>query len=620
MCNSRRFSVISAVAAVLWGCTAQRGLPAVDAAGASGDGGMPSEAVGGNGAAGVGGADGASVDEPAPSCTIGGVRCKNDSLEECRASGWVPTMTCTGFCLTNKCVACKPDAKRCSSDQPEVCDPEGAWSSAGMKCDSGCNSSTGLCNGCPEPGLRTCTGKKTFRCSDDKKWVEDSTCATTQGCVAGACTPCDPNVTSPKCDDNTVSECGLDGQWKLKSTCPKGCVPGTVTCRSCTPETEKRCSSNNTSTQKCNAAGNGWLDDSICSGTTNGQPTCSAGACGPAACNNGFTKCGDGSCRVECPSIQWIQGFPNGVVVQVANGDGSAFVVSYWDYAGKWIKGTGVVGPFDKPSQTANYSDRFFGISDDGRYAAGHEFVTPSDGPVDVTVWDGVEGAILTASEGQGPRRSEGFAMSANGDYIFGNSTFLDGSKAVRWTRTDRSRLVIHPSTAVLTATADGRTAVFAADSLYRWTVSSKEKIYENALPKGITGDGKTVLIAFGENFSQRGLLSASGLADLPLSPAGTTLLFSNYINNSALSQDGHIVVGAADVVIAGERRYDVAIWRSDTGKTAFLKEYLSQRGFAAELQDVRFDGPPGHQTALSRDGRVLFGVANKGVYRIVLP
>jgi probable HAF family extracellular repeat protein len=344
---------------LLFGCSTQRGIPkgmqeldaSVEngAAGASGSGGT----AGANGIVPDSGIEttGNDAAEQAmtPTCTLNERHCANGGVEECQATGWKQVMACPAFCIGSSCTECKPDAKQCKGTQPEVCSTKGTWMSAGQACDTGCNMTTGLCNGCPDVGKTTCTGKQVFKCSSEKLWVKDVVCSATQGCIQGACTACDPGVSATKCETDQVLECGTDGQWKQKTTCPKGCVSGTTDCRICTPNTEKQCAAGGGAVQKCNASGTAWVTDMTCAAPANGTPKCANAVCAGFDCNGGFAKCNDGTCRVECPGIIGLGDLPGGEFWSTATGiDMTGQVVIGYsntgsgDRAFKWSKLTGI--------------------------------------------------------------------------------------------------------------------------------------------------------------------------------------------------------------------------------------------------------------------------------------
>lgn len=344
--------------ALTMSCGSQRGLPKasedLDAdipatGGASGMGGQPGSGDGSDASAGASGDD-AATSVPLE-CALQDRRCLNNAVQECRAAGWTSVMECSGLCLSSKCVSCKPEDKRCGNNQPEACDSTGEWKSAGAPCESGCNDSTGLCNGCSTSGEKTCTGKRVFVCSAAKKWVEETTCNAEQGCLRGACTACEPGVSPTKCDGNNVVECGANGQWQEKTECAKGCVVGTTTCKVCTPNTEKRCAPNGSAVEKCNAAGTGWVADSNCSAPANGVAKCTNAACAGSTCNDGFQPCGDGTCRTECPGIIGLGDLPGGYFTSYGlaiDATGSSIVGCGTAASGlsrpyRWTKASGMV-------------------------------------------------------------------------------------------------------------------------------------------------------------------------------------------------------------------------------------------------------------------------------------
>jgi hypothetical protein len=588
------------------GCNSQRGLPKAeegsDAAVGSGAAGAGGDANGGTGvpSGGNAGVAGKGVDQPdagdqiSPPCTLGEMQCTNNGIEECRASGWVAVMACSGFCLNAKCVDCKPDAKQCKTDQPEVCDAKGAWTAAGARCDSGCNPTTGLCNGCPEAEKTTCTGKQVYKCSADKKWVQDRTCTAVQGCVNGACTACDPGVSVAKCEDTTVSECGTDGLWKQKSTCAKGCVVGTISCRVCTPNTEKRCSPSSAVVEKCNDAGNGWVAETTCPAPTNGAGVCANATCGSPTCNGGFTMCKDGMCRKECAGITGLGFLAGGSAHSAARAT---------DFEGRNVVGD---------AHDAKGTNRAFVWTPAGglkELALPNSLQPPSEAHKTSR-----SGGVILGSGGT-PRAVVGwmpaaFTIKPNASYAgyYGVAVSADESKFL--IAADSDTTMIWQAGAGVTRTLAGYPIGMSEDASIVITTDTNECSSSNGtpLPKATNGkcfsvravstDGRYVF-GMGTDFAKlaRWRVGSAALEEISL-PAAVGV-----INVMGTNHDGSVVIGYAVTSDADEVYW---VWTESKG-LVYIQNYMAAAGVSALGWSLLTP------EAVSGNGKVIVGWGNNG-------
>jgi len=145
-------------------------------------------------------------------------------------SGYGEVATCVEplFCADDKCRACVENEIECLSDTTyrRCAEDASAWSGE-LLCqnDYRCDTSGGV-TGCKRCGLeKTCVndGKARASCtSGEIVWQEDTTCKSTEHCVAGDCIACEANV-SECLSETTYRTCQNDGKaWSAGLTCAEG--------------------------------------------------------------------------------------------------------------------------------------------------------------------------------------------------------------------------------------------------------------------------------------------------------------------------------------------------------------------------------------------------------------
>jgi len=101
------------------------GLPPTT--GSGGAGGIA--AGGGSGSGGLGSGGTGSGGTAVPVCTVTQTRCASTTeVQACSSGQWGMISTCPNACVGNACGGeCKPEAKRCATDTPQLCDQTGTW-------------------------------------------------------------------------------------------------------------------------------------------------------------------------------------------------------------------------------------------------------------------------------------------------------------------------------------------------------------------------------------------------------------------------------------------------------------------------------------------------------------
>ncbi len=403
----------------------------------------------------------------------------------------------------------------------------------------------------------------------------------------------------------------------------------------CTPNTSKRCASNGADVEKCNSLGTGWAVESTCPAPANGTPSCVDGVCGDYSCNEGFNKCADGSCRLECPSIEWIRGFPTEALPCAINTDGSAFVAYSHEGAAKWTIKTGVGENFDLPSEFGFFG-KLIGISDDGRYTFGH--VLDSDGlRGGVNVWDGSIGSPLSPVDPE--NRAEADGIAATGDYVFGRS--YDSVANIwgynRWTRANGTRLKLFdldegyfPGAEPFIVSSDGRAAVFMrSGKIEKWTSAGISEVYPAGRPIALSSDGSQTLALLSDG-AALALIANGRAVDIPRAPGSLPWLFGSWGHSGATGGPGHVMSDDASKIVGA--MYDTQnlvraiIWLKSSQSTKVLRDYMVESGVDISAQEsLAFQHKAnfvGHfaNPIISRNGRVIVGRSTGGIYRIVLP
>lgn len=195
-------------------------------------------------------------------CTRGAVRCSADnaSVQTCSADGVFETsevcVTPDGYCENERCLACRPGARRCTASGAEVCeDNGGAWRS--ITCATGSTCVSGECVECTL-GQRRCSASGTTLEECQRLPQEDLSA----GYVAagdnfdGSCITqvCETGANGPQCRT-------------------PACLPGAMQCASSTTQ------------QTCSDVG-AWVD-TVCTTLPDMGPTaeCISGNC--------LDECGD---------------------------------------------------------------------------------------------------------------------------------------------------------------------------------------------------------------------------------------------------------------------------------------------------------------------------------------
>jgi hypothetical protein len=146
-------------------------------------------------------------------------RCSVDQPQICDASGHWTTAgsTCPYVCSGGRCTGtCRPGARRCNGSMSQTCDSGGTWRDA-VPCTA-CVMD-GVCSDC-SPGARSCAGNQPILCDASGHFVNSGPACTATACVGGACTQCAPNTTQCKPGDNrTLQTCNAQGNWQDALTC-----------------------------------------------------------------------------------------------------------------------------------------------------------------------------------------------------------------------------------------------------------------------------------------------------------------------------------------------------------------------------------------------------------------
>ncbi|MGO9839373.1 MAG: hypothetical protein ACLP1X_34770 [Polyangiaceae bacterium] len=151
-------------------------------------------AQGATGEAGAPGEPGSQIqvtpEPPGPNCATGGERIDvgevADGGFEIRQTAYV----CNGAGGNADAGggACTSGALQCSGQQPQQCDADGNWQSAGPSCatvDQACVA--GACVGACTPGTRQCSGNGAQTCAEDGQWGDAVDCGSNT-CSGGVCT------------------------------------------------------------------------------------------------------------------------------------------------------------------------------------------------------------------------------------------------------------------------------------------------------------------------------------------------------------------------------------------------------------------------------------------------
>ncbi|HEY0710464.1 MAG TPA: hypothetical protein VGG33_26910 [Polyangia bacterium] len=227
-------------------------------------------------------------------CEPNETRCVGTTLEICADGGsWTKKMECPGVCQAGACSGvCRPDSKRCGTDQiPETCTPAGQWA-PGNKCTYACTGA-GICSGQCVPGSKRCGGANSLQpelCDDTGSWkpngaVCPNVCSS--GTCGGSCSP-----TTKRCGANQTPEtCSAQGTWEPGAACPYVCSGAgacTGSCkpmaRDCSGKVPRRCDNNGA-----------WVSETMCTVACVGAGVCTV-------CEPGITrKCNGGTLQVCKP-------------------------------------------------------------------------------------------------------------------------------------------------------------------------------------------------------------------------------------------------------------------------------------------------------------------------------
>jgi hypothetical protein len=230
-------------------------------------------------------------------CTPNATRCSstlNNALEVCSDTGdWVPESPCppeAPACVEGACRLCAPGARSCADNAPQTCLPDASGWAPGAPCagaSPACLAATGSCGTCSQ-GQRQCDGDTPQVCNDAGEWQNEPPCAgDTPQCLpaSGQCAQCDAaEGTGRSCAAGASRSCDASGNWQVAQVCSGDtpvCVTSTGLC-GCAPGA--RCLDNRP--QAC-VNGN-WVSREACS---DDFPVCSAGEC---RCSAGTFRCDGG--------------------------------------------------------------------------------------------------------------------------------------------------------------------------------------------------------------------------------------------------------------------------------------------------------------------------------------
>jgi hypothetical protein len=221
-------------------------------------------------------------DEP---CKTGKTSCETGT-SVCLPSGNVANgKSCGGsqVCLNGGCVACMPNAQRCSpaGDAVQSCRSDGSGYSDVTSCAAGCDTNSHTCRQC-SGGTRECNGS----CIDPSQPC-GSSCPSGRLLCSGAC------VTGNCCDDAKCGECGVCSNHVCGKAANETPCGGGLVCRSgkCVPACTKTlcsgvCVDTSTDSNNCGRCGT----------TCTGGKFCKTGACfcpaGTEDVGGSCTSCG----------------------------------------------------------------------------------------------------------------------------------------------------------------------------------------------------------------------------------------------------------------------------------------------------------------------------------------
>lgn len=207
---------------------AQDGAPQADTGGGT-DSTAPSDGGGHEGGDagptdattdGHGGSDAADASDASPlpdgGCSpVGALDCSGTQPVICTGGSWQPVgAPCTGttpVCIKGACDACTPGSVQCNGQQPQTCDPSGAWQDLGAACQNQ-TCVTGACEGLCAPGQSMCAGNSVQSCGPGGQWGSPTPC-TNQACLNGACTGvCTPGAVG--CNGQQPQTCDVTGNWQ----------------------------------------------------------------------------------------------------------------------------------------------------------------------------------------------------------------------------------------------------------------------------------------------------------------------------------------------------------------------------------------------------------------------
>jgi len=106
------------------------GTPATTGSGGrGGTAGSAGTGAGGVGTGGVGTGGAGTGGATLPACTATQTRCASTTeVQACSGGQWGTISSCPNACVGDACGGeCKPQAKRCSADTPQMCDQTGTW-------------------------------------------------------------------------------------------------------------------------------------------------------------------------------------------------------------------------------------------------------------------------------------------------------------------------------------------------------------------------------------------------------------------------------------------------------------------------------------------------------------
>ncbi len=237
-------------------------------------------------------------------CSPEAARCSLDGgPQQCTEFGaWADQAPCSGetpACVDGACQPCTPSTRRCNVGRPQQCNATGTAWVDGAACTGStpaCVAATGQCGTCQDGDVQCGDATTPQTCDASGKWVAQTACrGSTPACVHGACTECAPNAT--RCVGNTPQVCSGEGKWVSQAGCTGStpqCLPASGQC-GCTAGAVD-CADSNTPIA-CSAGT--WVPQADCRGDT---PVCDGGAC---VCSEGSQECTSATTPRKCTGGAW---------------------------------------------------------------------------------------------------------------------------------------------------------------------------------------------------------------------------------------------------------------------------------------------------------------------------